>query len=515
LTSTPNGPLTINPEGTVSVAPNTPAGSYTVDYTICEKLNPTNCDTTTVTIVVSAPAIDAVADTNTTAVNGLTGGDAGINVMDNDTLNGLPLNPNDVVLTSTPNGPLTINPDGTVSVAPNTPAGSYTVDYTICEKLNPTNCDTTTVTIVVSAPAVVADSSISITKEGMYTDNNGDGLANIGDTITYVFVVTNTGSTALNNITVTDPNAVVTGGPLATLAAGASDSTTFTAMHTITQADINAGYVYNLATTTASPPTGNPVTGISTDPTPCTTCPVDPVCPSCTITEIAQKPSIAIMKTAVFNDNNGDGYGQVGETITYSFSVMNNGNVPLTNVSITDPLPGIVITGGPISLSIGQTDSGTFVGIYTLTQQDINNGSVMNQAMANGTSPLGVVVHDLSDDDSPLQDDPTVLNLSNCSLKIFNAVSPDGDGLNDFFRIQGIECYPKNTVQIYNRWGVKVYDADGYNNNTIIFRGISEGRVTVSQSEGLPSGTYFYIVKYEDFNGNGIDETGYLTISRD
>ncbi|MFV5700230.1 Ig-like domain-containing protein, partial [Flavobacterium sp. ZT3R17] len=174
LSSTPNGPLTINPDGTVSVAPNTPAGSYTVNYTICEVLNPNNCDTATVTIVVAAPAIDAVADTNAIPVNGTTGGNSGVNVFTNDTLNGLPVNPTDVVLSSTPNGPLTINPDGTVSVAPNTPAGSYTVNYTICEVLNPNNCDTATVTIVVAAPAIdaVADTN-AIPVNGTTGGNSG------------------------------------------------------------------------------------------------------------------------------------------------------------------------------------------------------------------------------------------------------------------------------------------------------------------------------------------------------
>jgi hypothetical protein len=76
-------------------------------------------------------------------------GDSGINVLDNDTLNGTAVNPADVVITSTPNGPLTVNTDGTVTVAPNTPAGDYTVQYTICEVLNPTNCDTATVTVTV------------------------------------------------------------------------------------------------------------------------------------------------------------------------------------------------------------------------------------------------------------------------------------------------------------------------------------------------------------------------------
>ena len=138
-----------------------------------------------------------------------------------------------------------------------------------------------------------------------------------------------------------------------------------------------------------------------------------------------------------------------------------------------------------------------------------------NNNTIKATNAANIEVMDMSDDDSPLQNDATVLGVNGCVIEIFNAVSPDEDGLNDFFRIRGIECYPKNTVEIYNRWGIKVYDVAGYNNNSIAFRGVSDGRVTVSQSEGLPSGTYFYILKYEDSENNGISKSGYLDLKRD
>ena len=242
---------------------------------------------------------------------------------------------------------------------------------------------------------------------------------------------------------------------------------------------------------------------------------MDTSCLSCTITAIPQTPSIALIKKAVFDDNNGDGHAQAGETISYTFTVMNTGNLALTNVVLTDALSGVVISGEQISLALGETNTTSFSGVYHLTQQDIINGSVSNQAMVKATNIAGIEVLDMSDDDSPMQDDPTVLSVNGCALEIFNAVSPDGDGLNDFFRIRGIECYPKNTVEIYNRWGVKVYNGEGYNNNTIAFRGVSEGRNTVSQSEGLPSGTYFYVLKYEDSENNGISKSGYLDLKRD
>jgi gliding motility-associated-like protein/uncharacterized repeat protein (TIGR01451 family) len=238
---------------------------------------------------------------------------------------------------------------------------------------------------------------------------------------------------------------------------------------------------------------------------------------SSTVTPIplTQSPVIAVIKTSVFDDNNGDGFAQVDETISYTFTVMNRGDVALTNVWIDDLLPGIVITGGPISLSVGESNSTAFVGVYTLIQKDIITGSVTNQATVYGTSPLGVVVKDLSDDNSVLEDDSTVLGVNGCAVKVFNAVSPNGDGSNDIFYIRGIECYPNNSVEIYNRWGIKVYDAQGYDNNNRVFRGISEGRETINQSEGLPTGTYFYSIKYSDLDGNGIDKSGYLHLARD
>ena len=76
------------------------------------------------------------------------------------------------------------------------------------------------------------------------------------------------------------------------------------------------------------------------------------------------------------------------------------------------------------------------------------------------------------------------------------------------------ECYPENTVEIYNRWGVKVYDAQNYNNTSVVFTGISEGRATVKQSAELPTGTYFYILKYKTLEGNYVTRNGYLYLSR-
>jgi hypothetical protein len=75
----------------VTVAPNTPAGDYTVQYTICEVLNPTNCDTATVTVKNHQLMLLMMSQDQWVA-----GGDSGINVLDNDT--GTAVNPADVVI---------------------------------------------------------------------------------------------------------------------------------------------------------------------------------------------------------------------------------------------------------------------------------------------------------------------------------------------------------------------------------------------------------------------------------
>lgn len=90
---------------------------------------------------------------------------------------------------------------------------------------------------------------------------------------------------------------------------------------------------------------------------------------------------------------------------------------------------------------------------------------------------------------------------------IYNLVTPDGDGKNDYFIIDNIRKYPNNTVEIYNRWGVKVYETNGYDplgdGSSNVFKGYSEGRVTVDKSKKLPSGTYYYVVTYEYKDDNG------------
>ena len=152
--------LTLNANGTVTIAPNIAAGNYSLTYSICATTNPTNCSSVTSRIVVSVPAILAVADT-TAAVNGLTGGITTALTL-NDKLNGtavvIGIAPGNVILTgvTVPTG-FILNLNGTVTIAPNTAAGNYNLTYKICDVINPTNCSSVTSIIVVSAVVPAAD----------------------------------------------------------------------------------------------------------------------------------------------------------------------------------------------------------------------------------------------------------------------------------------------------------------------------------------------------------------------
>ncbi|MBE7698638.1 beta strand repeat-containing protein, partial [Tenacibaculum finnmarkense] len=169
------GNITMNADGSITIAPGTSAGDYNIEYEICEKLNPANCKTVISTVEVVAAPIEAVKD-EFTSINGKDGATT-TSVLENDTLNGVKVVPSEVTLTAgtapTPiAGSITMNADGSITIAPGTSAGDYNIEYEICEKLNPANCKTVISTVeVVAAPiGAVKDEFTSINgKDGATT----------------------------------------------------------------------------------------------------------------------------------------------------------------------------------------------------------------------------------------------------------------------------------------------------------------------------------------------------------
>ena len=347
----------------------------------------------------------------------------------------------------------------------------------------------------------------------------------VGESIEYKFIVTNLGNVTLTDVVVTDGMVDVMGGPI-TLDAGVEDDATFTAVYIITQDDVDAGEVINQAMVDGIAPDGTVVSDLSDF--------ISNTLDRPTVTVLCQSPSLSLEKSGVWNDENGDGSVQAGETISYLFVVTNTGNVTLYNIEINDPLPGIEVLGGPIPVLLpNEVDSTTFTAEYVITQDDVDAGEVINQAIATGSDAMGTIIaedtsddpndptnDDLNNDGEP--DDPTVIVLPFVEpvlpFEIFNGITPDGDGLNDFFNVLGIENFPDNNMKIFNRWGVLVWETDGYGGTTgkeNVFQGVSNGRSTIRQDEDLPTGTYFYIlVRVDPDSGEGLKDSGYLYINR-
>ncbi len=231
------------------------------------------------------------------------------------------------------------------------------------------------------------------------SDENDNGITDQNDIINYAFTVINTGNVTLTNVTLDDPNADVVGGPIATLAPGASDTTTFNATHLVTADDMRIGQVVNQAVANATAPNGGSAIDRS-DPN-------DPEEDDATITPITINPAIAVVKTATAVDVGADNVIR----ITYQFTVTNIGNVTLSNVTINDPL--VTVAGSLASLDAGEIDSTTFTAVYVASPTDVAAGRVVNQATVNGTGSNNVVVTDRSDDTDVNGNDATITPLAN------------------------------------------------------------------------------------------------------
>ena len=231
----------------------------------------------------------------------------------------------------------------------------------------PTDTETT--------PTPAAAAALALDKVATLNDTNDNGLADEGETIDYTFVLTNTGNVTLTDVSVDDPKAgSVTCDPT-TLAPGAAVTCSADNPYTVTEQDIIDGGVINTATGNATaPPEVDPIippTDTETTPTP------------------VAGPSLTIDKIASLNDTNSNGLADAGETIDYSFVLLNNGNIDLTDVSVDDPKAGPV-TCDPTTLEPGESVTCTADNAYTVTEQDIIDGGVVNVATGNATTPPGV-----------------------------------------------------------------------------------------------------------------------------
>ncbi|HNW89867.1 MAG TPA: gliding motility-associated C-terminal domain-containing protein [Bacteroidales bacterium] len=81
----------------------------------------------------------------------------------------------------------------------------------------------------------------------------------------------------------------------------------------------------------------------------------------------------------------------------------------------------------------------------------------------------------------------------NCTLELYNIITPNGDGQNDKFKVKGLENFPGSNMKIYNRWGKKVFESNNY----------GEDDNTLWDGGKDADGVYYYVltVNYGDSEG--------------
>ncbi|MFV8380050.1 gliding motility-associated C-terminal domain-containing protein, partial [Flavobacterium sp. LB3R33] len=433
------------------------------------------------------------------------------NVIDNDLLNELKTNSNEVnfkIITGS-NPKITFDELGNITIQAGIKAGKYSFEYQICEKTNPTNCDNAFVTInIIDTTAPIWTTTVMPQDLTVQCDVPQPATLTATDSCGEVVI-------KYNEIKV-DGNCV--SNYLLTRVWTATDDSGNTISHTqkITVNDTTAP-----TTTTVFTPSIN------------VNCDAIPAKPELVFVDNCSTVSPAIFTENIINRTENsysivrkwsvaDTCGNASEftqiinvtipnsIVTINSSVCNDGETTTTNLS--DLLP------------VGTPANGTWV--------DLNNSGGLQGSTLNAAGlPIGDYNFEYKVNDTTCPSTIRVIMTVNTgcggvvlacgTVLVHNAFSPNGDGINEKFVIDNIDdtvCYPENTVEIYNRWGVLVFETKGYNNTSNSFDGVSGGRSTVQQSSGLPTGTYFYILNYTSVDNDGKIITnkkdGYLYLTK-
>ena len=533
--------------GEVIVPPHTPVGVYELPYTICALASPTVCDTATAVVTVNS--IEAHNDGR--HLLGTTVGGTISSVLANDKLNGRTPAASEVTINwqATPAG-FTYNADGSITVAAGTAVGTYTISYTLCATATPTLCsEPAEVVVEVTAATPVPPLSITAVYDGVYYIEKGTAT-----TLTSVLAndLLDSDPATTGNVSLTWDISAPAGFTLN--ADGTAHVATDTAVgrykipYTICAKNGMLCSTTELVVTvlaptvtptievngetftyTGNPTVGNVLTNEKLNGTP------NPSVRSVTISIMPPPPGAY---EPYLDPSTGDvivpPHTPAGNyTVTYRVCTID------TPVSCGVAQVTVVIPATPTSTVVPvaaddrvETARNTPVTINVLANDTPNGATTPNVVTAplNGTAvvnPDGTIEY--TPNTGFVGTDRLVYTLCNAGgcatatvnievtnkLIAYNGVSVNGSDKNNHFHIAGIEAYPDNTVRIYNRWGVKVWEVQSYDNVRNVFKGISNGRVTVEAADKLPQGTYYYIIEYVDENNQKQTMVGWLYLKKD
>ena len=229
------------------------------------------------------------------------------------------------------------------------------------------NTSTATTAVQAAAPAITIVKHAALDRTVVAPTDRPDA----GDAITYTFDVTNSGNVPLTGVTVSDPAVGLASCVIGSLGIGATDSTTCTASHTLTQSDIDAGSYANSASATGKPPTGPDVTDTGSVTTP-----------------LAASPALTLSKR-VSASADGPWTASIAlaapATVYYRLVATNTGNVTVDAVSITDPLLDTLDCTPTAPTALAPGGHLTCNGSHAVSPAEFAAAPLVNTANAAGT----------------------------------------------------------------------------------------------------------------------------------
>ena len=464
--------------GEVFLPAYTPAGTYTLTYTLCAKTVPYNCSrVATVTVIVSPSPInlqttdDTFSHTTTTQTIVLG------NILTNDSYNSQSITMASVTISTTTaltNSPYIATSTGEVFLPAHTPAGTYTLTYSLCAKTAPYNCsEVATVTIIVSLPLVIA-------RDDTYT-------VTIGTTTITESIYSN------DSIGEQTPNASLVNFQSI---GGSKDSDNFYVLSV------------NLAGNVLIPQ-GTPIGTYTLEYRICdihhqSNC--DMAIVKVSITSPPVPPSSLVVTPDEFTYTGNSIVGNIlaNDTIDDNPIELPNDDVNIEAEEPTDTAPYIETSTGNVIVPT-HTPAGTYTLNYELC--------IENLTICDATTVEVIVPANSTPPAPPKPQEDETATPTNVLIP-YNAISLNDDNKNDYFHIEGIEKYPDNMVHIYNKEGLKVFEVTGYDNKNQSFKGFTEGEVAVKKSLELPVGTYFYFIEYTDENHQLQRKKGWLYLKK-
>lgn len=187
------------------------------------------------------------------------------------------------------------------------------------------------------------------------------------------------------------------------------------------------------------------------------------------------------------------------DTVTLIFHVEDPTGTPPTLFDAVNDTATIQLNSSIVLDILGNDVFRSIDTLYKVSEPNFGEAFINPDATLTYISQTGYCDDDLPDTfrysicEGGICDTATVAITVNCfvnrTLTVYTGVSPNGDGINDSFLIEGIENYPNNSVSVFNRWGNMVFHQDGYKN---------EWKATWNDRKELPDGTYFYKVNLGD-----------------